>query len=350
MLRVGFDMTPALVGATGVARYTHELAGALERSGVELRRYSIARAPRQERRSRHLRVPRRVVERSWRMTRMPRVEWIVPGVDVVHATDCAPPPSRRPTLVTVHDVAAIDHPELHPPIAIDQQRRQLAGLSRASLVLAVSETTSKALRCHGVPADRIVVTPLGFSPPVLASDPPVPRSPFLLAVGELHPRKGLDVLIRALARSGTRLSLVLAGPGDPTQLRNVAKECGVGSDVSFLGRVEDPVLAGLYRDALLLCAPSRAEGFGLPVLEALGSGLPVIASDLDVVREVAGGAAVLVPAGDAAALAVAITRLSASPDERDRLSAAGRTRAASFTWERTAALTIDAYRRALRCR
>jgi glycosyltransferase involved in cell wall biosynthesis len=348
-VRVALDMTPAVVGGTGVARYAEELAAALEAAGTVVRRFSIARHPDPDPRRRHLRIPRRWVERAWSVAKVPRAEWLVPGIDVVHATDLVPVPSRHPSLVTVHDLAALEHPHLHPAVAVEQQRRQLRALERATLVLAVSETTAHALERHGVARDRVAVTPLGLrtAPPI--GGPPTSSEPFILAVGELHPRKGLDLLVRAVARSGTGLTVVFAGPGDPAALRAIAAECGVDADMRFLGRVDEPVLSALYRDALMLCAPSRAEGFGLNVLEALGAGLPVVASELAVFREVAGEAAVLVPSEDEQRFADVIARVASSPSERERLARAGRARSSAFTWARTAELTVAAYERALTC-
>jgi glycosyltransferase involved in cell wall biosynthesis len=118
--------------------------------------------------------------------------------------------------------------------------------------------------------------------------------------------------------------------------------------VTRLGSVSDSALAALYRDALALCFPSVSEGFGLPVLEAMAAGLPVVAADIPATREVAGDAAVLVPASDVGAWADAIAALASDSAMRERLTIAGRRRGGEFTWERTAKATIEAYRLALR--
>ena len=119
--------------------------------------------------------------------------------------------------------------------------------------------------------------------------------------------------------------------------------------VFTVGPVDDATLSGLYAAATALCFPSLAEGFGLPVLEAMAAGLPVVASDIEVVREVAGDAARLVPPGDVGAWRHALEDVATDPATLQRMAAAGRARAGRFSWDRTAELTVAAYRRVLRC-
>jgi alpha-1,3-rhamnosyl/mannosyltransferase len=251
--------------------------------------------------------------------------------------------------MTVHDVAAVTHPHLHPPAATALQRAAVAATHRASLVLADSQATADALAALGGGVDRLVVVPLGLTGLPAPTTAHVPAQPFLLAVGELAARKSLDVLLAALATLPPPLRLVLAGPlgyrgGDV--LAEIDR-LGLAHRVSVLGPVGDATLAGLFSSAQLLCFTSAAEGFGLPVLEAMGSGLPVVASDLAVTRELAGDAAVFFPAGDAAELAGAVSGLLAAPARREAMRQRGRERAALFTWQRTAQLTAAAYREAL---
>ena len=127
----------------------------------------------------------------------------------------------------------------------------------------------------------------------------------------------------------------------------LAARLGIGDRLTILGAVDDRILSDLYRRASLLCMPSRAEGFGLPVLEAMSVGLPVVASDIPAVREVGGDAAMCVPVGDVRALGHALAQVLKSPDLRDRLKALGLARAAGFTWDATAAATVRAYESAL---
>jgi glycosyltransferase involved in cell wall biosynthesis len=170
-------------------------------------------------------------------------------------------------------------------------------------------------------------------------------------VGTLEPRKGHDLLLRAVAEDGfDDLAIVFAGPpaGRDAELRSLAQELGLADRLTILGRVDDAVLAGLYARAQVFCMPSLGEGFGLPVLEALAAGTPVVASDLPAIREVAGDAAVLVAPGDVAALAAGLGSAVSDGPLRERLCRRGRDRAATFTWEATAEATVRAYRAAVR--
>jgi glycosyltransferase involved in cell wall biosynthesis len=350
------DATPIVTGRTGAARYVTALSAALERRGVEVRRFAIGRAPTPAPPDvRRVRVPLRLVQRWWSIVSGPPAEWLIGPADVVHATGLTVPPTRAPLVVTVHDIAALDHPNLHPPRQVREVAAQVASLDRAAVVIASSQVTADRLVARGVDRDRITVIPLGLT--VLPETDAVPTgadgrpigSSYLLAVGETSSRKDYVTLLRALARrSAEGPLLVIVGPagGDEPLIRRTIDELQLQGRVVRLGPVEDSVLAGLYRGATALCFPSIAEGFGLPVLEALGAGLPVIASDLPVFREVAGNAALFVPVGDDEAFANAFDAIS-ERRLRTRLAAAGRERAAAFTWDRTAEATVSAYRRAL---
>jgi glycosyltransferase involved in cell wall biosynthesis len=254
-------------------------------------------------------------------------------------------------VVTVHDLAAVEQPELHPPRSVAQQRARLAALGRAEVVLSNSHATAAALARHGVHEERIVVSQLGLPSLPEAADHGI-SGQFVLAVGELSARKGHAMLLEAFASADLgHLRLVLAGPdaGQGRLLAELAARLGITDRCVLPGRVSDAALAGLYRDAEVLCFPSVAEGFGLPVLEAMAAGLPVIASDLDVVREVAGDAAMLVPPGDVRVLSGALQQLIGDEQLRSRLAERGLLRAGSFSWEATADATITAYHRALAC-
>jgi glycosyltransferase involved in cell wall biosynthesis len=352
-LCVAMDATPVISGRTGAARYVNALSAALERLGIDVQRFAIGRAPIPAPADvRRVRVPLRVVHRWWRTVSWPKAETLIGTADVVHATGLTVPPTRVPLVVTVHDIAALDHPNLHPARQVREVAAQVAALDRAAVVIASSQATADRLVARGVDNDRITVVPLGLTPspeaPVGTHGQPV-RGPYLLAVGETSSRKGYLTLLLALARTGTDGPLcVIAGPagGDEPRIRRAIDELQLQDRVVRLGPVDDGTLAGLYRGALALCFPSVAEGFGLPVLEALGAGVPVIASDLPVLREVGGDAVLFVPVGDDEALANAFDAVSDSR-LRTRLAADGRDRAAAFTWDRTAEGTINAYRRAL---
>jgi glycosyltransferase involved in cell wall biosynthesis len=165
----------------------------------------------------------------------------------------------------------------------------------------------------------------------------LPEGGYLLSLATLEPRKGLDVLLAALAHpDGPDLPLLVVGqPGwggvDP--LGEAARLGVPAGQVRVLGRIPDADLAVVLARATVLAVPSRAEGFGLPLLEAMAAGVPVVSSDAPALVEVGGGAAVVVPRDDPAALAGALAEVAADPARRERLVAAGRRRAAAFSWQ-----------------
>jgi glycosyltransferase involved in cell wall biosynthesis len=350
--RVALDVTPELIASTGVARYCRELRRALaRRDDCEVSAFALGRASEPVPDGvRHLPIPLRIIHPSWRLVGMPRAERLCTGVDLFHSLDLVPAPTRLPLVVTVHDRVTAELPGLHAPRSQRLQARQLAELHRAAAVIAVSRATADSLEQSGIDPARIHVVPNGLSALPAAVDPPLPREAFLLVVGTLEPRKGHEPLMRAFARArtdGTRL--VFAGPeaGRSPELRALADNLGIGERLTILGRVDDAVLAGLYRDASALCMPSLAEGFGLPVLEAMSVGLPVLASDLPAIREVAGDDAVFVGPGDDDGLVSGLERILGDHRTRAQLRERGPLRAAAFTWEATAEATVRAYDAAL---
>jgi glycosyltransferase involved in cell wall biosynthesis len=350
-LRVAVDVTPLIAGRTGVARYAGELTAALTTLGVDVRPYALGRAtvtpPPGVRR---VAIPLRMLHRFWRNGDFPPIDWLAPAADVIHTLDLVAPPSRRPSVATVHDLDALEHPELHRPRAVQTQRAQLASLRRVRVVLTNSETTKAALCRRGIDADRVIVGGLGLTG--LPASPAVERAPAarasVLVVGTVDPRKGQDVLVRALS-SLPHVRAVFVGPDQwqADRVRALADTLGVADRLSFRGWVSDEQLARCYQEATIVCVPSRAEGFGLAVLEAMALGAPVIASDLPAIREVADGAVALVPPGDPSALADGIATLLTDEPRREVLAVAGRVAAGRWTWEATAQATVRAYERAL---
>jgi glycosyltransferase involved in cell wall biosynthesis len=228
-------------------------------------------------------------------------------------------------------------------------------MERGAVTVTPSQATKDDLvATYGTDPQRIRVTPLGLDPAWFDTVPLTPAelaeeglpARYVLAVGNLEPRKNLPDLVAAHRRiaaadPGTP-PLVLVGPagwGEPL---------AAGPDVVFAGYQRGERLRRLVAGAAVLAFPSRREGFGLPPLEALACGVPVVASDLPVTREVLGDAATFVPVGDVDALADALaTALAAGTGAGTPASAARRERARVFTWERCARATLAAYREAL---
>jgi glycosyltransferase involved in cell wall biosynthesis len=253
--------------------------------------------------------------------------------------------------MTVHDLVALDHPELHPKRAVVLQRRQLeAARDRATVVLTVSRATAGALCSRGVDPERIVVAPCGVTTMPPSDRSLVPPGTYLLVVGTLTARKGLETLVAAFSRADLHGSvrLVLAGAmgWGGQHVSDAIERHGVGDRVSRLGRVSDAQLAGLYQGCLAVCVPSIAEGFGLPLVEAAAVGAPVVASDIPVFHEIEGSVALYARPSDEQAWADALERIIADEELRWDAAALGRAVAREYTWDRTAALTIAAYERA----
>jgi glycosyltransferase involved in cell wall biosynthesis len=263
-------------------------------------------------------------------------------------------------VVTVHDLTLLTHPEWHEASKVRYFgwaiRRAVAAATR---VLCVSATTAADLGERlDVPADRVDVTPLGtdLRPASAEQVAEVRRrlgldGPYLLGLGTVEPRKDLPTLVRAFTSLAGELPhrLVLAGlAGWGTgALAAAVAASGVGDRILVPGYVPEADKAALLTGADVFAYPSRYEGFGLPVLEAMACATPVVTTTGGSLPEVAGDAATLVDPGDDAALAAAIAKLASDPAARQDAAARGLARAAAFTWERCADLTAAAYSRAL---
>jgi glycosyltransferase involved in cell wall biosynthesis len=282
-------------------------------------------------------------------------------VQLLHAPAyTAPVGIRTPVVVTIHDVSYERHPEWYP-YRRDRLRRAFYRASARSAARVVTDSAFSASEIHAAYAialDRIVVVPLGVVPRFAAGEP-VPSdvpAPFVLHVGDLHPRRNLAVVLDAVValrrRGGAAadLTLVLAGidHGLMPQLQAQASAAGMPDALVALGVVSDARLDALYRDAASLVYPSLYEGFGLPVLEAMSRGTPVVAARASSVPEVLGDAGVLLEPGDTAGWTASLDAIIGQPDRRASLAEAGRRRAATFTWERTARETYEVYLRAAR--
>lgn len=348
-MRIGLDVTALISGSTGVARYAGELVRHLaNHPDVEVRPFAIGRTlypvpPG----ARHVPVPLRIVHRSWRTFAAPSARAFVGTTDVVHALDMVPPPGRVPTIATIQDVLPLVLPEEYGERYKRIARQQADAARRVASVVTTCEATADAIvDVLGIERSRITVAPPGHRAP--HPDPmPSPPGPYLLAVGALTPRKGFVELAAAVGRLGPGAPpLLVAGP-DGTGAEKVHQQIaalGLGDRVRLLGAVSDRELDALFRGAIVACHPSRAEGFGIPALEALSFGVPLIAADIPPVREICAGAALLVPTGDVDALAGAIEHLLADEEARADMVSAGTRRAADFGWDTMTDHIVGLYR------
>ena len=282
-------------------------------------------------------------------------------VDLIHAPAyTAPFWAPVPIVLTIHDVSYERHPEWYP-YRRDWVRRSFYRRSAraASRILTDSEfSAGEIAAAYRISRRRIIVAPLGVSDSFHPGDttraehlPVEVAMPYLLHVGDLHERRNLATVVEALLAARRHfggvaaMSLVLAGVdrGVAASLCTMAAEQGAAEAVVPLGRVDEHVLRTLYHCATALVYPSRYEGFGLPVLEGMACGTPVIASSAASIPEVLGDAGILLDPDDTDAWTDAIVRVANDEHERARMKAAGIARAAAFTWDRTARITIDTY-------
>lgn len=282
---------------------------------------------------------------------IPRIERATGDVDLLHCTSIIPFASRAKLVATIHDLAFLKYPEFFSSRGNSVFRRSLKVLlKRAEILLCSSQATLNDCHEYGFELDRLRHVPLGVRTPALntvaKSNEVCTRyglpSEYLLFVGTLEPRKNLARLVAALGTLGDsapELCVVGATGWGEIEISQTSQN-SARSRVHFVGFVEPRDLGALYANATALCYPSLMEGFGLPILEAMSYGTPVVTSSGSSTQEVAGCAAVLVNPLDVASIAAGVSSALA---RRDELSQLGRMHAATMTWERTATRTAAIY-------
>ena len=376
-MRIGLDGIPLTALKTGVGHYTFELACALARVAPEsdfevvypsnLPPVAITEGDWPLSPPSNLSIKRvRVgpVGRFWWSTGLPRYVRNS-GIDLFHGTNYDVPLWRGcATVLTIHDLSFLIHPETHEKRRVSRSRRRLPLMARtANLVIVPSESVRREVCQHlGLSAERVFAVPEAaracFAPMELTATDQVRQrlgigADFLLTVGTIEPRKNLQTLLNAFeevaaGQSQSTLQLVIAGNrgwlSEP--LFDALEKSPMRKRIILTEYLNDQELRALYSSCRAFVYPSIYEGFGLPPLEAMACGAPVITSRIPALEETTGGAAILVEPKSVQALASSIAALLHNDDQRSSLSALGRSRAAQFTWERTARLTLDVYEKA----
>ena len=291
------------------------------------------------------------------------------GMDVVHLPDHVVPflPPARGVVATLHDAAPILMPETFGRVLGPYKALSIRLTARlATRIIAISQATKRDLvRLAGARPERVHVVYYGLNPvfrPVtdparLAAVRARYRLPerFLIYVGTIEPRKNVDRILQgyalARARHGVQVPLVLAGQRGWLYQDTVAlpERLGISEHVRWTDYIPQHDLPAVYSQATALVFPTLYEGFGLPLLEAMACGTPVITANVSAMPEVVGDAALLVDPLNVEEIGAAIDRVSADPELRARLAVAGPNRARQFTWERAARETVAVYEEAVRC-
>ena len=400
-MRIAIDYTPAIRQGAGIGRYTRGLVNALMEIDAENEYVLLVVGKRQEARGkkqearhntehgtrntkhgrhpascllhpaslppnfrpRYIPLPHRLLTILWHRLRLPLpAETFTGPLDLFHSPDFALPPLRRARgLITVHDLAFLRVPECADPgLRAYLSKVVPRSIARADHVLADSQNTKRDLmELLDVPGERVSVVPAGVEPRFRPVEDAAERQrvrrryaldePFILSLGTLEPRKNYVRLIEAHAQLRRQMFhapelAIVGGKGWLYEdIFAAAQKWGDGR-VRFLGFVPDEDLPALYSLAALFAFPSLYEGFGLPPLEAMACGTPVVCSDRPSLPETAGEAALMVDAQDVGGLAAAMRRALEEPALRAELIGKGFAQANRFTWEKAAEKLLAAYR------
>ena len=361
-MRVALDGTPLLGARTGVGEVVAGLVGALaHRTDVEAVAYAVTWTGRGELaaslpssvRAATRPFPARLVRELWQRFPEPRIERWTGAVDVVHALNFVAPPARVPVIVMVHDLTFVRFPELCTPDTLRYTDAIERALAHGAHLHVPSDFVAGEVRdAFALPAERVTRIYSGVAP-VRGGDPVAGRrhadaDRYVLALGTLEPRKNLPVLVTAfdvVADADPDVTLVVAGPDGwgTDAFTDAVAHARHRRRIHRLGWVDEHARRDLLAGARVFAYPSRYEGFGLPPLEAMAAGTPVVAARAGAIPEIVGDAAELVDPDDVDALAAALHRVLDDPDRRDRLVTLGSERVARFTWARAADEAVALY-------
>ena len=376
MLTIGIDMRPLFFTRGGIARYLRCLvsalfrvapehgyhllcpktgAGLIQDRGIPQNAWTVLRLP----------LRNRALETIWENLFIP-VAAAQNNLDVLHFPRFSVPRiKRRPAVVTIHDLAFRHHPETLTPAGLAFFRRSTAqAVERADVIIAVSgQTRQDLVDIYGISPHRVYRIYNGVEPHFCPGDPNVARNrvrrrygldaPYILFLGTLEPRKNAVGLIRAYdllcKENASDCTLALAGGKGwlYKEIFETVESLNLQDRIRFLGHVDEADLPDLYRGARVFVYPSFYEGFGLPILEAMACGVPVVTSRTSSLPEVSGDAALLVDPDDPESLAHAMKGVLEDETLASRLQEQGYRRAAEFSWERAARETLDVYQTCL---
>ena len=368
-MRIGIDGIPLATPKTGIGHYTFELARELARLAPEDEFELVAPVPIElgadvPQNLRAVHVPVNALRRRWWTIGLP-LYVRQNKLPLFHGTNYNVPLWQRcPTVVTIHDLSLLLHADTHPEHLVRRARRRLPAMTRiATHIITDSESVRREI-CEHLQVAPEKITSVALAPrrafhPVAETEAQETRKrlgvedEFILFVGTVEPRKNLLTLVRAfdelLRTTEQRPQLVIAGQKGwlNDELFALIEQTALGARILFTGYISDEDLRALYSSCRVAVYPSLYEGFGLPPLEAMACGAPVVTSRIPVIMETSAQAARLINPIDVGELTAALVELLTDANARAQLAAAGRKRAAEFTWVRTAQQTLAVYREVL---
>ncbi|NLV75023.1 MAG: glycosyltransferase family 4 protein [Chloroflexi bacterium] len=370
-MRIAIDYTAAIQQHAGIGRYTRNLVGALAEldQSNQYVLFSAGRDPAPPPwpanfSRRELPINDRHLAILWQRLKLPLPAELFTGrIDLFHSPDFVLPPLvRAAKVLTIHDLSFVRLPECSSPALLRYLLDAVPpSIARADHLLADSHASKRDLaEVYNIDPQRITVIYAGFDP-VFTAVPAADdaevltrhglSTPYILSVGTLQPRKNYPTLIRAYSRLVAEQDiphqLVIAGERGwlTEEIDRAIADSGITERIRVLGFTPDADLPALYRGAALFAFPSLYEGFGIPLLEAMGCGTPVVASNNSSLPEVAGDAAILVEPRDAEALAAAMWRVLSDDTLRSSLCERGFARTQVFSWQAAAEMLLSVYRR-----